>query len=200
MARDPHVIGRVGWPRRRKGRLGHRPGRPVATVAGPAALRYATGELRGRSVVVAQEPSKLLGRVRFPSPALKSTHHGEWRSLVAHPAGGRAVAGSNPVSPIRKSPGKRGLFARLGRPRPRRTWFQFGSNSHAGAELRDADHARRACVSRDGVRACLAEGPSAPAAWDSVLGAVSGLAAGRWRRRGSRLRAAAPSAASWPAA
>jgi hypothetical protein len=27
--------------------------------------------------------------------------HGEWRSLVAHPAGGRAVAGSNPVSPIR---------------------------------------------------------------------------------------------------
>ena len=26
--------------------------------------------------------------------------HGEWRSLVAHPAGGRAVAGSNPVSPI----------------------------------------------------------------------------------------------------
>src|SRR4051794_10263924 len=24
---------------------------------------------------------------------------GEWRSLVAHPAGGRAVAGSNPVSP-----------------------------------------------------------------------------------------------------
>src|SRR6185437_3076942 len=27
-------------------------------------------------------------------------HNGEWRSLVAHPAGGRAVAGSNPVSPI----------------------------------------------------------------------------------------------------
>ena len=29
------------------------------------------------------------------------TAHGEWRSLVAHPAGGRAVAGSNPASPIR---------------------------------------------------------------------------------------------------
>ncbi len=28
--------------------------------------------------------------------------HGEWRSLVAHPAGGRAVAGSNPVSPIKR--------------------------------------------------------------------------------------------------
>ena len=64
---------------------------------------------RGRSVVVAQKPSKLLGRVRFPSPALGAARgcrrydrrsHGEWRSLVAHPAGGRAVAGSNPVSPI----------------------------------------------------------------------------------------------------
>ncbi len=53
----------------------------------------------GRSVVVAQKPSKLLGRVRFPSPAC--TGHGEWRSLVAHPAGGRAVAGSNPVSPMK---------------------------------------------------------------------------------------------------
>ena len=30
-------------------------------------------------------------------------YHGEWRSLVAHPAGGRAVAGSNPVSPTIKS-------------------------------------------------------------------------------------------------
>ncbi len=29
---------------------------------------------------------------------------GEWRSLVAHPAGGRAVAGSNPVSPTRRKP------------------------------------------------------------------------------------------------
>ena len=28
--------------------------------------------------------------------------HGAWRSLVAHSAGGRAVAGSNPVAPIRE--------------------------------------------------------------------------------------------------
>ena len=35
------------------------------------------------------------------------TSHGEWRSLVAHPAGGRAVAGSNPVSPIEREPAKR---------------------------------------------------------------------------------------------
>jgi hypothetical protein len=75
--------------------------------------------------VVAQKPSKLLGRVRFPSPALSavgqashaaagavvarrvglsSPDHGEWRSLVAHPAGGRAVAGSNPVSPTSEKP------------------------------------------------------------------------------------------------
>jgi hypothetical protein len=33
--------------------------------------------------------------------------HGEWRSLVAHPAGGRAVAGSNPVSPINVKTGNR---------------------------------------------------------------------------------------------
>ena len=33
-------------------------------------------------------------------PVARFACHGEWRSLVAHPAGGRAVAGSNPVSPI----------------------------------------------------------------------------------------------------
>lgn len=38
-------------------------------------------------------------------------HHGEWRSLVAHPAGGRAVAGSNPVSPIRRKPCKYATIA-----------------------------------------------------------------------------------------
>ena len=36
-------------------------------------------------------------------PVARLMGHGEWRSLVAHPAGGRAVAGSNPVSPIRNS-------------------------------------------------------------------------------------------------
>src|SRR4051794_38593912 len=42
--------------------------------------------------------------------ARSAKHHGEWRSLVAHPAGGRAVAGSNPVSPITESPGDPGAF------------------------------------------------------------------------------------------
>jgi hypothetical protein len=36
-------------------------------------------------------------------PVARLFSHGEWRSLVAHPAGGRAVAGSNPVSPITRS-------------------------------------------------------------------------------------------------
>src|SRR5881296_2442800 len=44
----------------------------------------------------------------IPVARLRTTY-GEWRSLVAHSAGGRAVAGSNPVSPIqnllRRAPG-----------------------------------------------------------------------------------------------
>ncbi|MEA2211944.1 MAG: hypothetical protein QOF83_1892 [Solirubrobacteraceae bacterium] len=49
----------------------------------------------GASLRVA--PARTAGR-------LSSADHGEWRSLVAHPAGGRAVAGSNPVSPIGGKP------------------------------------------------------------------------------------------------
>ena len=41
--------------------------------------------------------------------------HGEWRSLVAHPAGGRAVAGSNPVSPTKKIPAKMFLLQACGK-------------------------------------------------------------------------------------
>src|ERR1700744_6606930 len=40
----------------------------------------------------------------WSDPGLSSADHGEWRSLVAHPAGGRAAAGSNPVSPIMRKP------------------------------------------------------------------------------------------------
>ena len=59
------------------------------------ALPEVVGRFHGRTYV-----RTAVGRNR----AVDSTHHGEWRSLVAHPAGGRAVAGSNPVSPIRESP------------------------------------------------------------------------------------------------
>ena len=41
--------------------------------------------------------------------------NGEWRSLVAHPAGGRAAAGSNPVSPTTRKARNRGPFAVSGR-------------------------------------------------------------------------------------
>jgi hypothetical protein len=40
-----------------------------------------------------------VARLESSRARLGSESHGEWRSLVAHPAGGRAVAGSNPVSP-----------------------------------------------------------------------------------------------------
>lgn len=74
--------------------------------------------------MAAHEPSKLMERVRIPSPAL---HHGEWRSLVAHPAGGRAVAGSNPVSPT-----KAHKCAAVQKPAPERA-FRFLDRGHSVA-------------------------------------------------------------------
>src|SRR4051794_38666343 len=44
------------------------------------------------------------GPVDITASPLASATHGEWRSLVAHPAGGRKVAGSNPVSPTQEAP------------------------------------------------------------------------------------------------
>jgi hypothetical protein len=69
--------------------------------------------------------SKRLSRRHLTVGRVESTRcHGEWRSLVAHPAGGRAVAGSNPVSPTSKGPANpplseigRGGAARLSEPR-----------------------------------------------------------------------------------
>ena len=56
--------------------------------------------------LVEREPSKLevagsrpVARFGAERDRVDCGFHGEWRSLVAHPAGGRAVAGSNPVSP-----------------------------------------------------------------------------------------------------
>ena len=87
----------------------------VLRTAGPAERIPLTARLA--------PPRKLLLRLECPAPValddcravshakhmfalrpdgtpVHSRPHGEWRSLVAHPAGGRAVAGSNPVSPI----------------------------------------------------------------------------------------------------
>ena len=60
--------------RRRRGRGPDRGPRPEAARVIAAALRrgYDPGVRCGRSVVVAQKPSKLLGRVRFPSPACET--------------------------------------------------------------------------------------------------------------------------------
>jgi hypothetical protein len=57
-------------------------------------------------------------------------HRGEWRSLVAHPAGGRAVAGSNPVSPTNEWPANSG-FPMLVR---HRTKWALGSNLRSDAQ------------------------------------------------------------------
>ena len=64
--------------------------------------------LRGCSSMVEPEPSKLMTRVRFPSPApenkpsqvyLARFLFGTWRSLVARLLWEQDVAGSNPVVP-----------------------------------------------------------------------------------------------------
>src|SRR4051812_32010349 len=55
---------------------------------------------RGCGVVACTRAFQARGdRVRFPPPAL-----GAWRSLVAHPAGGRKGVGSNPTAPTNRSP------------------------------------------------------------------------------------------------
>ena len=113
--------------RRRRARSRPRSGAPASA---RVTLRYASSAC-GRSVVAAQKPSKLLGRVRFPSPALDS--HGEWRSLVAHPAGGRAVAGSNPVSPTTQKTCNRGPFVSDEPIVPCPPWNNYGTNSSVSA-------------------------------------------------------------------
>ena len=55
------------------------------------------------------------GRAVRPSPMRQNAlSHGEWRSLVAHSAGGRAVAGSNPASPIPGRALRKRVFALRG--------------------------------------------------------------------------------------
>jgi hypothetical protein len=80
-------------------------------------------------------------------PRYRLPHHGAWRSLVAHSAGGRKVAGSNPVAPIiqklRRSAKKRELQALVRPP--------------GGREPRRApkDHERRAgWIRRISIGAC----------------------------------------------
>jgi hypothetical protein len=70
----------------------------------------------------------------IPVARSAARHIGEWRSLVAHPAGGRAVAGSNPVSPIRKGcPGE----ARHGPPGHPQTALERGLRGRPDLTRRD---------------------------------------------------------------
>ena len=50
---------------------------------------------------------------------LSSPANGAWRSLVAHSAGGRAVAGSNPVAPTSRDPPRRSANEQVRSCRPR---------------------------------------------------------------------------------
>src|SRR4051794_30723516 len=72
-------------------------------------------------------PRRPAGHGRQPSGApparcaaagrgLYSPTYGAWRSLVAHPAGGRAVGGSNPLAPIDEKPAQAGFSPTRRRP------------------------------------------------------------------------------------
>jgi hypothetical protein len=85
------------------GELGDGPGLAAATAA-PEGRFIAWGRHANRCSQ--RPPIPFVGAERGPyepGPVESDEGHGEWRSLVAHPAGGRAVAGSNPVSPTKKS-------------------------------------------------------------------------------------------------
>ncbi len=75
--RPPQLLPATDSGRKFEGRRDRTP--PRAARGGPP--RYHRSA-RGRSVVVAQKPSKLLGRVRFPSPALAPVIIGESRGVA----------------------------------------------------------------------------------------------------------------------
>jgi hypothetical protein len=80
--------------------------------------------------------------------------HGEWRSLVAHPAGGRAVAGSNPVSPIgTKGPQRRAFLPRGEGPHRRLRGAKGASlGQPEGLTRREAERALRRMIEAESLR------------------------------------------------
>jgi hypothetical protein len=107
------ALTRVYWNKRGVAQFGQRA--RFGTVRSPVQIRAPRLEQkRGRSVTVAPQPSKLMVRVRFPSPAPDSL--GPIAQWLERPAHNRLVAGSNPAGPTRtqKKPGfseKPGFFA-----------------------------------------------------------------------------------------
>ena len=109
---------------------------------------------------------------------------GEWRSLVAHSAGGRAVAGSNPVSPIFESPlGKRAQGNRIGgSPRANRSAVPHvvprvvlsGRIGCRNGRVRTCNYAPPPCQSREEAnRGVAGGGPYRAIHWTVARGASS---------------------------
>jgi hypothetical protein len=87
---------------------------------------------RGR-ILVASRARLAIGRSVSESHAAASARgnlDGAWRNLVTHSAGGRKVAGSNPVAPTSRNRRKRGGFARLGHIAQVRRGVHLGSNCY----------------------------------------------------------------------
>ena len=89
-------------------RGGRRADRGAPPARRPRRARLTAGPLRAKCCGCT-EAFQASRAGSIPVARSGSTHHGEWRSLVAHPAGGRAVAGSNPVSPTQGPESSRGL-------------------------------------------------------------------------------------------
>ena len=133
-------VAAAGDRRRRR----HGPDRGAARPHRPHDLRYPWSGLRAKCCGCTEAfQASRAGSI----PVARSGCHGEWRSLVAHPAGGRAVAGSNPVSPTRAGPcvssrrarhaverGGGGGDRRPGRARPHRE--RRGARHRRGAATR----------------------------------------------------------------
>src|SRR3954453_5629198 len=114
-------------PPRRAGRR-RRPERAAGLALGdprsPRSVHFL--QACGRGVNGCTGAFQALGAGSSPVARFARIHsHGEWRSLVAHPAGGRAVAGSNPVSPTQQKARICGPFA---------LWPEASTSNHAGSE------------------------------------------------------------------
>src|SRR3954463_2147706 len=100
-------------------------------------MHVLSGQLRGGRAAIVQKGLRA-GR---SGARLHPSRFGAWRSLVAHSAGGRKVAGSNPVAPTHPKPASRRAYGPQGtRPAPTtpsdthtnaRGWFRCSLDSPA---------------------------------------------------------------------
>ena len=86
------------WLLRRLRHRAHRGARPTGLTAAPGAAIIGLAAVRAKCCGCT-EAFQASRAGSIPVARSETDISGEWRSLVAHPAGGRAVAGSNPVSP-----------------------------------------------------------------------------------------------------